>query len=440
MTIRNLVKSNEVSFMGLVETKHKRTIRSRMKRIWGNDEYEVCEVYASDEYSGGIIAIWDPRTIRVTNKHSRARWILLEGCIKSANFECCIGVVYGPNNRRERSTLFAELKSAVMNINKPTLLLGDFNAILHSWERRGTFRCDLSTREFSDWIHEMGLIDVPLQGLNFTWRRNESKSKLDRGLCCNNWFTKFPKLKLQGLKRSCSDHNPLLLMLEDRKNWGPKLFRSYDAWFLNPKFKSFLYDEWRNLPGVPLNDKLKILKGPLRIWRKEHFDSMDNKIVKLETAIHELEKLSDAQPLSDVEKARLNAAQALLQACLIRRERIWRQKARSYGFKLKDHNTKFFHASTLFRRKKNEIVNTKINGRFIQGVTNLKYEIRTFFSHRFAQEAIPAFVFDLGDHPKITQEQSNFLETSLRGKKLRTQYGLVELIKHRAMMDSTSNS
>ena len=56
----------------------------------------------------------------------------------------------------------------------------------------------------------MGLIDIPLHSLKFTWRRNESKSKLDRGLCCNDWLRKFPNLNMLGLKRSFSDHNPLL--------------------------------------------------------------------------------------------------------------------------------------------------------------------------------------------------------------------------------------
>ena len=67
-----------------------------------------------------------------------------------------------------------------MAINKPILLMGDFNVVLHAGERTGTFRCDLSMREFSDWIADLGLIDIPLHGVKFTWRRNESKSKLDR--------------------------------------------------------------------------------------------------------------------------------------------------------------------------------------------------------------------------------------------------------------------
>ena len=266
MSIRKMIGRHKISFLGLVETKHRRSINPRIRRMWGHDEHEFCEVYASEAFGGSLVVIWDPTTLRVTSKHCNERWILLEGCITDVNFECCIGVVYGPNNRVERNILFAELRNIITNINKPILLLGDFNVTLHSWERTGSFRCDLGTRDFSDWICNLSLIDIPLQGLKFTWRRNESKSKLDRALCCNEWFMKFPNLKLQGLKRSCSDHNPFLLELVDTYNWGPKPFRSYDAWFLNPNFKRFLCDEWQNLPSLPLHDKLKILKGPLKAW------------------------------------------------------------------------------------------------------------------------------------------------------------------------------
>ncbi|XP_057550609.1 uncharacterized protein LOC130828666 [Amaranthus tricolor] len=108
--------------------------------------------------------------------------------------------------------------------------------------------------------------------------------------------------------------------------------------------------------------------------------------------------------------ARLNAANSLLHQWLIRRERVWRQRARSYCFKMKDHNTKFFYASTLFKKQKNEIIQIHINGRNIQGVENLKAEIRSFFAQSFSQEPVPEFDFSLDNHPKITEAQSIFLE------------------------------
>ena len=99
---------------------------------------------------------------------------------------------------------------------------------------------------------------------------------------------------------------------------------------------------------------------------------MDYKIFDLESVIHDLERISDDRDLNNMELVRLNAANSLLHKWLIKRERVWRQRARSYGFSLKDHNMKFFHALTIFKQKKKEIIQTNINARVVQGVKNLK--------------------------------------------------------------------
>ena len=101
-----------------------------------------------------------------------SRWILLEGVINRYNLECCVGVIYGQNDRTKRHALFEELKNMLININKPILLMGDFNVTLHAGEKIGTFTCNRSMREFAEWIEDLRLIDLPLHGVKFTLRRN----------------------------------------------------------------------------------------------------------------------------------------------------------------------------------------------------------------------------------------------------------------------------
>ena len=226
--------------MGLVETKHRKSFQSRIKRIWGNDEYDFCEVFASDTNGGGLITVWDKQTFNASTAHKGSRWILIEGCITKHNFECCVGVIYGHHDRLGRLIMFNELTEKAESINKPILLLGDFNVTLHASERTGTVTCIRSMREFSGWINDLRLIDIPLHGVKFTWRRNESKSRLDRALCSHEWLTQYPNMNLVGHCRSFSDHNPLLLSMEVYNNWGPKPFRCYDAWFLHPQLNGSL--------------------------------------------------------------------------------------------------------------------------------------------------------------------------------------------------------
>ena len=177
VSIRKIVEKRKVSFLGLVETKHRRSIRIRMKRMWGNDEFDMCEVYANETNGGGVIASWDTKSFTVSNKYSGNRWILLEGRINRHNYECCVGVIYGQNDRIGRHFLFEEIKQKVVAINKPILLMGDFNVVLNNGERIGSFRCNLSMREFADWIEELGLIDIPLQGIKS--RGEEMNQKAD---------------------------------------------------------------------------------------------------------------------------------------------------------------------------------------------------------------------------------------------------------------------
>ena len=168
LSIRLLVEKKKIFFMGLVETKHKKSVRSRMKRLWGNDDYDICESYASESNGGGMIAVWDKQTFVATNILMGSRWILIEGRMNMLNFECCVGVIYGHNDRARRSAMFEEIKQRVGNINKPILIMGDFNVTLHAGERSGPFRCNQSMHEFSEWITELSLLDLPLHGLKFT--------------------------------------------------------------------------------------------------------------------------------------------------------------------------------------------------------------------------------------------------------------------------------
>ena len=168
VSIRSIVKNKNIVFLGLVETKHRKPFKSRVKRLWGNDEYDFCEVFASDNGSGGIIVVWDKHSFTASAKHMGGRWVLIEGSIIKFDFECCVGVIYGHNDRLTRLAMFDELKVKAGNINKPLLLMGDFNVTLHAGERTGATTCVRSMRDFSRWINDLQLLDIPLHGLRFT--------------------------------------------------------------------------------------------------------------------------------------------------------------------------------------------------------------------------------------------------------------------------------
>ena len=132
LSIRKIIQEKKITFIGLVETKHRNSIQFRLKRMWGNEEFEFCEVFATDMNGGGVIAVWDSKTFMASNRHTGNRWILIEGKIIDHNFDCCVGVIYGHNDRLGRNALFQEVKQKLEGINKPILMMGDFNVTLHT--------------------------------------------------------------------------------------------------------------------------------------------------------------------------------------------------------------------------------------------------------------------------------------------------------------------
>lgn len=127
----------------------------------------------------------------------------------------------------------------------------------------------------------MDLIELSLSSKKFTWYRNNSASRIDRVFIDPIWLENFKDLKLWGLKRSISDHCPLLIYCET-KDWGPKPFKSLDAWFSNPHFIRMVKSEWKALGNLPINAKLKALKKPIKKWNRDVFGNIDRRIEELE--------------------------------------------------------------------------------------------------------------------------------------------------------------
>lgn len=67
---------------------------------------------------------------------------------------------------------------------------------------------------FASFTRDAMVVDLPLQGLSFTWchfRENASWARLDRFLVSPIILSWIPKLMQKGLPRSLFDHNAIIL-------------------------------------------------------------------------------------------------------------------------------------------------------------------------------------------------------------------------------------
>ena len=80
----------------------------------------------------------------------------------------CSGV-YSPNDNNLRGGLLDELVGIQQYWNVPWCCFGDFNVVRFSSERRGGSRLTPAMEKISEFIEDLNLIDLPLEGGSFTW-------------------------------------------------------------------------------------------------------------------------------------------------------------------------------------------------------------------------------------------------------------------------------
>ena len=112
------------------------------------------------------------------------------------------------------------LKHLQTFVKGPWVVIGDFNAYLHAWEKKSRRQPKNSQveafREALDCCH---LQDLGFFGYPYTWsnkrpREANSKIRLDRGVANKEWMEKFQMSKLIHLPTHASDHLPIMLHVQ----------------------------------------------------------------------------------------------------------------------------------------------------------------------------------------------------------------------------------
>ncbi|KAG5606723.1 hypothetical protein H5410_028215 [Solanum commersonii] len=208
--VRKLLKQWGADIIVLVETKLNGHIDNILQSIWNNRWAEVLMKEAQGS-SGGIMILWDKRVWRGE--------LLLVGsqCLTGKfsgihdDFNWCITAVYADCDTVIRRVLWQELLQMKTSINGPWVVCGDFNVTRFASERTNCNRQNGAMTEFSSCIEDLEMVDPPLFGGSFTWRRGEDHncaSRIDRFLHCAEWGENFTQINQCSLPKIASDHNP----------------------------------------------------------------------------------------------------------------------------------------------------------------------------------------------------------------------------------------
>ncbi|KAA3467449.1 reverse transcriptase [Gossypium australe] len=124
---------------------------------------------------------------------------------------------YGHPDGRKRNDSWNLLKCLSSDQSRPWVVLGDFNEIANSFEKKGgRRRSKRKMSEFRTALDECQLSDLGFVGRWYTWERGKFLSsiireRLDRGVATFDWVNLFPNYQLEHLSHSFSDHCPILL-------------------------------------------------------------------------------------------------------------------------------------------------------------------------------------------------------------------------------------
>ena len=156
-----------------------------------------------------------------------------------------------------------------------------------------------SMQEFSDFIFDMGLLDLPLEGGSITWSnsRSQSQSWLDRFLFSPSLEDHFSKINQQCLPRIISDHFPILLSCGFMRK-GKSHFRFENMWLKGAGFTDKVQEWWNSYcvsgsPSAVLVQKLKLLKNDLKRWNVEVFGDVNKKKNDLLLQIQDLDRVEE---------------------------------------------------------------------------------------------------------------------------------------------------
>ena len=348
-TIQDLVKMHKVDMLIICEPRIQFERNKKFLLSLGYTDFEVSEAAG---FSGGLWLLWNRNKISVEPIHANFQSITVKVTIGSDSW--LLSSVYASPCNTSRAHLWGYLDSIQQSISLPWIILGDFNELLSYSDKIGGskhYRFD----SMQDWVYRNGLVDMGYKGADYTWCNNNVKERLDRCFCDSAWRIKFPDAYVTHLARMNSDHCPILIRLSSSYK-GPRLntpFRFQAMWMNHDNYADMISDFWENNGGDILTKTGNLAKS-LAIWNRNVFGNIFKQKKSLLARISGIQRSlgrGNNVFLKNLEKDLIADYEKIRDAEAI----FWRQKSRDKWLCDGDRNTKFFHLTTIVRRRRNKV-------------------------------------------------------------------------------------
>ncbi|KAL8159843.1 hypothetical protein V2J09_001380 [Rumex salicifolius] len=406
-SIHELIRVNDPSVIALVETHFSGGRADLVCRSIGFDG--VLRVDAKG-FVNGIWLLWRSDLVVVTPITLNPQNVTVEIACRGDILRV-LSMVYASPNYNRRDRLWAELGEFARNNNKSWLIGSDFNSTIDSSER--TYDLEYANRAseaFASWVDDSLLIDLGFLGPRFMWKYGTTihtyrPSHLDRFLCSDSWRLACLEASVQHLSTSDSDHSPLLLKAHPSISLhsGERPFHFLVAWTLRGDYNDVVASSWHS------NEDPLSVTGHNWLSRFKNIFFRKRKLVaQIEGARRKLCH-SPSQHLLNLERQLCME----IDDVLAQEQLLGFQKSR-VNFLIDDnHNTRYYHLSTVVRRRSNKI-SCLMNqaGDWVSNRGELEKLVVDFFASLYTTEVSPS---DLVEIPTLSISFLRLEEVAVNG-------------------------
>ncbi|XP_034674249.1 uncharacterized protein LOC117905435 [Vitis riparia] len=343
--------------------------------------------------SGGIFICWDKRTLDIIDWEEGQFTLSCRFRNVENGIVWAFTGVYGPFSKMERNALWEEFGAIRGLWEDPWCIGGDFNITLFPRERSRQRRISAAMRKFAETVNDLGLVDLPLQGGECTWKggqNNQTWARLDRFLVSPCWLDQFSGINQWRLPRPVSDHFPIMLVGGGIRR-GPTPFRFENMWLKAEGFKELVRSWWQGIDvrgsaSYKLATKMKEIKKKLKVWNREVFGKLESNKSEALQQVDFWDREEEERVLTVEETELKKEAKENYRKWVMMEETHWRQLSREIWLKEGDRNTGFFHRMASAHRRNNSLERIKINGEWLLEEQEIREGIANAFKNFLSED------------------------------------------------------
>lgn len=353
--------------------------------------------------SGGVFVGWNSAVFdgQIVVQTDHAIVLNMKACVNADSLN--LVNVYGPSSGLERDVFVQWLNDLDIDANDNWIVMGDFN-FYRSLENRNKPGGDINDIFiFNEIISNLGLLEVPLNGRNYTWSNmqdNPLLEQLDWVFISPAWSINFPFTQALALAKHISDHASLKIQIQTsvpRAN----VFRFENFWVKHDGFSQQVLNAWHSVQNddnaLAISAKFKQLRRNLKCWSKG-LSKLSLHIANCEKVINFLDTIEESRLLSVPELVFRRIVKKQVETLLAYKLAYWKKRWRQNWAQFGGENTKFFHAMATERLRRNAIAQlTTPDGIDLFDHDSKAALLFQSFKDRLGVSASPVMAFNLGE-------------------------------------------